>query len=248
MPSIGEPHTVKAFDEELNALTQKIARMGGLAETQLSAAIQALMNNDLDLAAQVMEADDKVDDTEDSVNDAVVRLLALRAPVADDLRVIMSSLKISSALERVADHAASIAHRVQVLKDHAAVPAAKTVGRLGWLVVELLKDSLDAYMNRDAERAMRVWERDEEVDALYSSLFRELLTYMMEDPRNITPCSHLLFIAKNLERVGDHATNLAEVTYFIVNGQRLGGERPKKDTTASFSMVEPRHLTPGDGP
>lgn len=238
MPPLGTPHTVRAFDAELDALNQKIARMGGMAETQLGDAVQALVTADLALADQVIKGDDAVDTTEDSVNEMVVRMLALRQPMADDLRVVMSSLKVAGALERVADHAAGIAHRVHTLKHHAPVPAVKSVGRLGALVLELLKDSLDGYSNRDTERAIRVWERDEEVDALYSSLFRELLTYMMEDPRNIAPCSHLLFVAKNLERIGDHATTVAEVTHFIATGKRLGRGRPKGDTTASFDMPE----------
>ncbi|MFA7430906.1 MAG: phosphate signaling complex protein PhoU [Rhodospirillaceae bacterium] len=236
MPPFGTPHTVRAFDAELNTLNQKIARMGGLAETQLSNAVLALTTTNPALANQVIAGDDAVDTTEDSVNELVVRMLALRQPMADDLRVVMSSLKVAGALERVADHAAGIAHRVHILKDQAPVPALKSVGRLGGLVLDLLKDSLDAYANRDTDRAVRVWERDEDVDALYSSLFRELLTYMMEDPRNIAPCSHLLFVAKNLERIGDHATTVAEVTHYIATGQRLGRARPKGDTTTKLDV------------
>ena len=242
---IGDPHTVKAFDEELSHLNQTIARMGGLAETQLGTAIQAMLNGDEALADQVINSDDKVDTTEGHINEQVVRLLALRQPVADDLRLIMSSLKVASALERIADHATSTAHRVSALKAAEGLPAVKTVARLGWLVIDLLKDALDAFMTRDADRALRVWERDEEVDDLYSSLFRELLTYMMEDPRNIAPCTHLLFIAKNLERVGDHATALGETVWFIVHGQQLKADRPKKDFS-SYAIVEPRHLSNQD--
>lgn len=243
--AFGDPHTVKAFDEELGRLNQTIARMGGLAETQLGTAIQAMLNGDVALAEQVINSDDKVDSTEDHINEQVVRLLALRQPVADDLRLIMSSLKVASALERIADHATSTAHRVSILQQAGPLPAVKTVARLGWLVIDLLKDALDAFMTRDAERAMRVWERDEEVDDLYSSLFRELLTYMMEDPRNIAPSTHLLFIAKNLERVGDHATTLAETVWFIVHGKQLKAERPKKDLS-SYAIVQPRHLSDKD--
>jgi phosphate transport system protein len=242
---IGDPHTVKSFDEELSRLNQTIARMGGLAETQLSTAVQAMLSNDQALADQVMHSDDKVDGAEDNINEQVVRLLALRQPVADDLRLIMSSLKVASALERIADHAASTAFRVGVLSASGPLPAVKTVGRLGWLVIDLLKDSLDAYMTRDADRALQVWQRDEEVDDLYSSLFRELLTYMMEDPRAITACTHLLFIAKNLERVGDHATTLAETVWFIVHGKPLAAGRPKRDLS-SYAIVEPRHLSDED--
>lgn len=226
-----EHHTVRSFDTELDRLSQTIGRMGGMAESQLATAIQALVQRDLVLAREVVGGDEQVDSVEDSINEQVVRLLALRQPMGEDLRIIMSSLKIASALERVADHAASTAHRVDILSKSAPVPAIKTVGRLGTLVLDLLKEALDAYMHRDADRAMKVWQRDQEVDDLYSSLFRELLTYMMEDPRHITPCTHLMFIAKNLERVGDHATNLAEVTWFVVNGTPLKTARPKADET-----------------
>jgi phosphate transport system protein len=242
MPQNATPHTLKAFDEELERLNQTIARMGGLAETQLNAAVQALLQGDEALAAQVVTTDDQVDGAEDDINEQVVRLLALRQPVADDLRLVMSSLRVSAALERIADHASSTAQRVRILNESATVPAVKTVARLGWLVLELLKEALDAFMERDADRALKVWERDEEVDDLYSSLFRELLTYMMEDPRHITPCTHLLFIAKNLERVGDHATNLAESAWFIVKGKPLTSDRPKRDMS-SFTIAEPRHLS-----
>jgi phosphate transport system protein len=241
MPNSATPHTIKAFDEELERLNQTIARMGGLAETQLNAAVQALLQGDEILAAQVVTTDDQVDGAEDDINEQVVRLLALRQPVADDLRLVMSSLRVAAALERIADHASSTAQRVKILNESVTVPAVKTVARLGWLVLELLKEALDAFIERDADRALKVWERDEEVDDLYSSLFRELLTYMMEDPRHITPCTHLLFIAKNLERVGDHATNLAEAAWFIVNGKPLTSNRPKRDMS-SFTIAEPRHL------
>lgn len=233
MPYSASPHTVKAFDQELDRLNQTIARMGGMAETQLASSIEAMLNGDVALAQKVVGGDAMVDGAEETVNEQVVRLLALRQPMADDLRVIMSSIKVATALERVADHAASTARRVSVLSQGAQVPAVKSVARLGLLVLDLLKESLDAFMSRDAERAVKVWERDEEVDDLYSSLFRELLTYMMEDPRHITPCTHLMFIAKNLERVGDHSTSLAEITYFIVHGRTLDLDRPKKDTTTA---------------
>lgn len=239
MQSIGDPHIVKRFDDELVRLNQTLARMGGLAETQLSGALQAMLTGDVELAGQVIEADAKVDGSEEHVNEQVVRLLALRQPVADDLRIVMSALKVATALERVADHATSTAYRVQRLTEMRSIPAVKTVARLGWLVLDLLKSAVDAYMNHDAEMAVSVWRRDEEVDDLYSSLFRELVTYMMEDPRHISPCSQLMFIAKNLERVGDHATNIGEVTYFIVHGQPLNKERPKRDTSA-YALVEPR--------
>ncbi|NKD77796.1 phosphate signaling complex protein PhoU [Haematospirillum sp. H1815] len=232
----GNPHTVRSFDHDINRLNQTIAHMGGLAEAQLVSALQAMEQGDTDLAARVIGADGQVDGDEDSINEQVVRLLALRQPVADDLRLIMSSLKVASALERIADHATSTAHRVEVLRQSPHIPAIRSVLRLGWLVRDLLKESLDAFLAQDTDRAHKVRDSDREVDDLYSSLFRELLTYMMEDPRNITPCTHLMFIAKNLERVGDHATNLAEITCFIVTGQQVTGQRPKADQSSSMSL------------
>lgn len=232
----GDPHTVRSFDQDINRLNQTIAHMGGLAETQLVSALQAMEQGDAELAARVISADGQVDGDENSINEQVVRLLALRQPVADDLRLIMSSLKVASALERIADHATSMAHRVEVLRQAPHIPAIRSVLRLGWLVRDLLKASLDAFLAQDTERAQVVRDSDREVDDLYSSLFRELLTYMMEDPRNITPCTHLMFIAKNLERVGDHATNLAEITCFIVTGKALTDQRPKADQSSSIGL------------
>lgn len=238
MAQFATPHTVKAFDQELGKLNQTLARMGGLAEAQLSTALQAMVSGDHALIDQVIGGDDQVDEAEEDINEQVVRMIALRQPVADDLRTVMSSMKVATALERISDHATSTAYRVRKLQAGDAGPAVKSVARLGWLVVDMLKEALDTFMARDADRAVKVWQRDSEVDDLYSSLFRELLTYMMEDPRKITPCIHLMFIAKNLERVGDHATNLAETTYFIVHGTQLKEERPKRDVS-STTLIHP---------
>lgn len=161
--------------------------------------------------------------------------------MADDLRTIIQSLKSASTLERIADHAASTAKRAHVLREGPTLPPIKSTVRMGWLVLDMLKQAVDALLRRDTELAVLVWKRDSEVDDFYSSLFRELLTYMMEDTRNITPCTHLLFVAKNLERIGDQATNLAEMTYYMVTGKQLEGERPKSDTS-SFTIVEPKHF------
>ena len=220
-------HTVRSYDEELSHLTNLIARMGGLAEAQLEGAIQALVKRDSDLASKVIAADTKVDEIEQEVHSFTVRLLALRQPVAHDLRLIVGALKISGDLERIADYAANVAKRALVLNQVPPVKPTAGVPRLGRLVQEIVKEVLDAYVEQDNDKAVKVWRQDEEVDDMYTGLFRELITYMMEDPRNITACIHLMFIAKNIERIGDHATNIAETIHFLVNGVPIREARPK---------------------
>lgn len=220
-------HTVKSYDEELAHLTNIIARMGGMAEAQFAAALQALGKRDSDLAARVVAGDARVDELEHEVQGFTVRLLALRQPVASDLRHIVAALKISSELERIADYAANVAKRTLVLNQLPVVKPVSAVLHLARIVQEILKDILDAYIEHDVEKAIRVWNRDEEVDDMYTGLFRELITYMMEDPRTITSCTHLMFMAKNIERIGDHATNIAETLHFLVVGTPLAGARPK---------------------
>lgn len=241
MAGYGDPHTVRSFDEELTHLNEMIARMGGLAETQLAEALQSILDGDEAKAKRVVEDDHQIDVVHTDVEEFAIRMLALRQPMADDLRAIIQSLKAAATLERIGDNAASCAKRVHVLHESPAVPPLKSAVRMGWLVLDMLKQSVDAYLRRDVERAIAVRNRDSEVDDFYSSLFRELLTYMMEDTRNITPCTHLLFIAKNLERIGDQATNLAEMTYYLVTGKTLKTDRPKNDTS-SFTIVEPKHF------
>ena len=231
-------HIVKSFDDQLNRLGHVIAEMGGLAEAQLADAMEALLRRDTEKAIQVASADKRIDDLESEVDQLAVSLLALRQPMARDLREVISALKVSSMIERVGDYAKNLAKRTSALAEVPPVPPAFTVGRLGRLAQEMFKEALDSYISRDLERANRVWERDEEADALYTSIFRELLTYMMEDPRNITSCTHLLFVAKNLERVGDHATNIAEMTHFLVKGKVPANERVKDDES-SFAVVRP---------
>ncbi len=228
-----EPHIVKSFDEALNTLHAQVSRMGVLAEHQLGLAVQALVDRNDELAGQIVQSDAEIDDLEAAANDQVIRVLALRAPVADDLRVVITALKIASTLERIADYAANIAKRSIVLTAMPAVPTVRPLQRLGKLVQGLLADALTAYHEENAELALQVWTRDKEVDEQYSGLFRELLTYMMEDSRNITPCSHLLFVAKNIERIGDHATNIAEILHFVVVGTTIKGARPKGSAMAS---------------
>jgi phosphate transport system protein len=235
MPS---DHIIKSYDEELTKLQNTLIAMGGLAEAQLAASIQAVVKRDSELAAEVVAGDLRVDELEKQVEAQVVRLLALRQPMARDLREIISALKISSDLERICDYAANVAKRSIVLNQAPVAKPAFALPRMGRLAQLQIKNVLDAYVHRDAGKAMQVWLGDEELDELYTSLFRELLTYMMEDPRSITAGTHLLFMAKNIERVGDHATNIAETIYFLINGTPLTEMRPKRDRSSS-SIVLP---------
>ena len=238
-------HIVKSYDEELNQLRNRIAEMGGLAETQLAGALEALIHLDTAHADRIVAGDLKVDALEEEVDEAAIALLALRQPMADDLREVVAALKIAHVLERIADYAANVAKRITALSQVPPVEPLRSIPRMGRLVGRMIKDVLDSYGTRDADKAIEVWQRDAEVDALYDSLFRELLTYMMEDPRNITPCTHLLFVAKNIERMGDHTTNIAEIIYFLVHGRPLKDLRPKADTTTSAVVSLSQH--DGDG-
>ena len=230
-------HIVKSYDEELKRLEAAIGRMGGLAEAQIAAAIDAVLRRDTEAASAVVEGDSKVDDLEHEIDAMAVRTLALRQPVAADLRNTVSALRIAGDLERIADYAANVAKRAIALAQLAPLRPVHTVPRMGKLAREMIKDVLDSYFTRDVEKAIAVWKRDEELDEMYSGLFRELLTYMMEDARNITACTHLLFIAKNIERIGDHATNIAETVHYMVRGTALVDDRPKGDKT-SITMVD----------
>lgn len=231
-------HIVKSFDEQLKRLENLIAEMGGLAEVQLADAIEAMGKRDLERAEKITAADQRIDDLEVLVDQEAIALLALRQPMAKDLREIVGALKAAGMLERIGDYAKNVAKRTAVLVEMAPVPSAQTVVRLGGLAQEMIKDVLDAYIARDADKAELVRQRDKELDALHTSIFRELLTYMMEDPRSITACTHLLFIAKNIERIGDHATNIAEVIQFLVHGRVPADQRVKEDV-ASFTLVQP---------
>ena len=224
-------HIVKAFDEDLKRLNNVIAEMGGLAEAQLSQAVDCLVRRNSELATQVVQDDKRIDALETEVGQMTVRMLALRQPMAQDLREVVAAIKIASDIERIGDYAKNIAKRAIVLSAIAPMKPAASIPRMSQLALSIIKDVLDAYIEKDAEGARAAWRRDEDVDEMYNSLFREMLTYMMEDPRNIGPCTHLLFIAKNIERIGDHATNIAEIVYFLVHGRSLDEERPKGDTT-----------------
>jgi phosphate transport system protein len=234
-------HIIKSYDQELQRLDNTITEMGGMAESQLAAAMEAVGKRDTELASQVIEGDVKVDELEREVESLAVRLLALRQPMARDLRQILAALKIASDLERICDYAANVAKRSIALSQTPPVKPTYAIPRMGRLCQAMIKDMLDAYVERDAEKAIAVWLRDEELDEMYTSLFRELLTYMIEDPRNITAGTHLLFMAKNLERVGDHTTNIAETLYFLVHGKPLTQARPKRDRTSLALAPEAAH-------
>ncbi len=229
-------HIVRSFSEELRRLNTLISQMGGIAEAQVDAAVRAVARRDAVQAASVVQSDARLDEYEREIDAEAIRMLALRQPMGGDLREIVSALKIGADLERIGDYAANIAKRAMVLAQVPPVRPASAIPRMGRMVQEIMKEVLDAFIERDVTKAVAAWRRDEDLDDLYTSLFREVLTYMMEDPRNITPCTHLLFIAKNLERIGDHATNIAETIHFMVVGHSLKAIRPKGDVS-SYAVV-----------
>ena len=225
-------HINTAFDEELKYLARRLSEMGGIGEQMVSDAVRALVNGDPALAQKVISDDAILDAAEREVGDKAIITIARRQPVAADLREIIGSLRIASDLERVGDLGKNIAKRV-IAVQNASVPRSLSRGieHLSELALVQLKEVLDVYVTRSPEKAKSIRERDEEIDAMYTSLFREMLTYMMEDPRNISPCTHLLFCAKNIERIGDHATNIAETIYYIATGSQPEGDRPKDDSS-----------------
>lgn len=229
-------HIVKAYDEELSQLKTMLAQMGGLVEQQLDDAIDSLTRRDTALADRVIQNDERVDVLEHQIEEKAILTIAKRQPVARDLREIMVAIRVASDLERIGDLAKNTAKRTHAMSDQLPRKLMAGVTRMGRLAQVELKNILDAYSRSDSELAMEVWRSDEELDALYNSIFRELLTYMMEDPRNISLCTHLLFGAKNMERIGDHATNIAENIHYLVHGKPLGEGRPKKDVTAAMRV------------
>ena len=231
-------HIVKSFQEELDSLSAQIAQMGGLTEAQLSAAIEAVTRRDQQLAERTILEDQRIDSLESEIEAQAVRMIALRQPMATDLREAIAAIKISIDLERIGDLAKNIAKRAIVLQNdfEGANKLIQGISRMGRLAQRQLKQVLDAYSNREAQAAMEVWRDDEEIDAMYNSVFRELLTYMMEDPRTIGVSTHLLFVAKNIERIGDHATNIAETVSYLVTGEWVAAERPKGDTTNTTAV------------
>jgi phosphate transport system protein len=226
-------HTTKAFDTDLQEITRKVAEMGGLAERQISDATRALVERDTDLAQQVIATDPTIDAMQHEIEEKAILTIARRQPMAIDLREIVGAMRVCNDLERIGDHAKHIGKRVVALDlDLHPQKLIRGVEHMATLVSTLLKQVLDAYASRDLASALAVWNGDEEVDSICTSLFRELLTYMMEDPRNITFCMHLMFCAKDIERIGDHATNIAETVYFMIEGRPITEQRPKGDTTS----------------
>jgi phosphate transport system protein len=231
-------HIVKSYEDELRRMRDMVARMGGLAERQVHDSVVALIRRDAGLAAEVVSRDGALDQLEREIEAFCVRLLALRQPMAADLRFIVASMKVAHDLERIGDYARNGAKRSIVVMQQPALGSLNGFARIANLVQENLKGAIDALVSADAEAAERVWGADEPVDDVYNGIFREMLTFMMEDPRNITAATHLLFIAKNLERIGDHATNIAETVHYAASGDQLPDERPKSDSSA-YAVVRP---------
>ena len=221
-------HIVKSYDEEQNALLDELIRMGRMSVAQLDAALDVVERRDDKAAERVIGNDEAIDALEQQVNHDVIRLIR-RGPLAGDLRVILAALRVASDIERIGDLAANIAKRSMALNLSPPLPHTRGLDALGRMAARQVRDVLDAYVQRDGETALRVRASDAELDTLYTGLFRELLTYMMEDARAITPCTHLLFMAKNLERIGDHATNIAENVWFLIHGEELMPPRDKRD-------------------
>lgn len=229
-------HIMTAFDRDLESTQALVLRMGGLVETALLDAAEALETRDEDLASRVRAGDAAIDALEEQINSDCARLIALRAPTAGDLRTVLTVMKIAAALERAGDYAKNLAKRTALLNQMQQVPGASgSIRRQAKAVVVMLTDALDAYIRRDAKLAEDVRQRDREIDQMYNSIFREFLTHMMEDPRNIGPCMHLHFIAKNIERVGDHATSVAEQVIYLVTGAMPEDDRPKVDSTGAVA-------------
>ena len=232
-------HIVTSFGQELKRLRDLLVEMGGLVEAQVATATIAVVEQDVEAAARTVEQDPAVDTLEREVESFVIRLLALRQPVAQDLRQIVAALKMSSDFERIGDYAANVAKRSIVLSQFNLPFKLSGLAHMARLVQESLKLTVDAVGDADADKAIQVWRSDQAVDDIYTAIFRELVTYMMEDPRQITPCTHLLFIAKNLERIGDHATNIAETVHFATTGEALPDVRPKGES-ANYAVVRPK--------
>jgi phosphate transport system protein len=236
---MSERHILSAFDRDLEAIQAMIVKMGGMVETAILDAAQALETRDGDLADRVRQGDKAIDALEERVNDEAARLIALRAPTASDLRTVLSVMKIAASLERVADYAKNMAKRATVLGQMSAVGSAGgSLRRMAKAVVEMLGHALDAYIHRDVALAEDVRNRDKDIDQMYNALFREFLTHMMEDPRNITACMHLHFIAKNIERMGDHATSIAEQVIYLVTGSFPDEARPKAESVTDVGVKD----------
>ena len=231
-------HIVRSYDRELGQIDLMIATMGGYCENVLGDALLAMRQRNPDLAEETILVDEKINRLNLDIEERAIRMIALRQPMAQDLRQLIGAIRIASDLERIGDLGKNIARRaITVAEEKHPKPIRKDLKRMGKLVRRQLKGVLDAYAQRDAAKALEVWERDEEVDDMYTSLFRELLTYMMEDPRNITLCTHLLFGARNLERIGDHTTHIARNVHFLVTGEAISQKRTKRDNTTNIQVT-----------
>ncbi|WP_159992346.1 phosphate signaling complex protein PhoU [Roseomonas sp. 18066] len=238
METLQSEHIVRSYEEQLKRLRDMVARMGGLAERQVADAATALIRRDTELASAVVGRDGEIDALETEIENFCVRLLALRQPMAADLRLIVAAMKVSTDIERIGDYARNAAKRAIVVSQQPQLGSLNGFQWMAKLVQENLKDAIDALVKEDAVSAERVWGADAPVDDIYNGIFREMLTHMMEDPRNITAATHLLFIAKNFERIGDHATNIAETVHYAVLGHMLPEDRPKSDSSA-YTVVRP---------
>ncbi|OWK32802.1 phosphate signaling complex protein PhoU [Sphingomonas mucosissima] len=214
-------HTVKAFDEDIGRLRGLISQMGGLAEQAIEGAMRSLQRGDMELAAEVRTADKQIDTIEAEVERLVVRIIALRAPMANDLREVVAALKIAAVVERIGDYAKNIAKRVPLIESEHRIEPISVIQAMGRMAAEMVHDVLDAFAARDAHAAVEICERDTALDDFYDAIFRTLVTHMVENPKTISEVAHLLFVAKNLERIGDHATNVAEMVYFAATGTQL---------------------------
>ncbi|RZJ17140.1 MAG: phosphate signaling complex protein PhoU [Brevundimonas sp.] len=233
-------HTVKAYGDELNQLTAEVARMGGLAEAQVADAVESVARRDVALARAVVERDARLDALHRDIERKAIRLIALRQPMASDLRRALAAMKLAVDLERTGDLAKSIGKRALILAEGEPMqPLTRSIERMGRLVSTRLREVLDAYTASEVDRALAVWNTDDEVDEHYNALFRELLTYMMGDARTIGACTHLLFMAKNLERIGDHATNIAETIHYEITGEEILGDRPRWTPTTPEDLATP---------
>ncbi len=233
-------HIVTSFDVELKEISRAIVEMGGKAERLVAEGVTSLIRRDITLAQKVVLQDAGIDQVQRDIEEKAVLIIAKRQPVAGDLREIVASIRIANDLERIGDLAKNIAKRVIAIEgEYHPQKLVRGVEHISELVLEQLKEVLDAYAGRNQAKALEVWGRDGAIDTIYTSLFRELLTYMMEDPRNISVCTHLLFCAKNIERMGDHATNVAEIVYYMVTGEVLPESRPKADASSDTTVAFP---------
>lgn len=235
MTSSNHPHIVQSFEAELKLLDEKIGELSALGREQLAAAVQALENGDVPAAEAIVQRDRRADELEEEIEKACMRMLALRQPYAEDLRLVFSAIRGAAELERVGDYAKNIAKRVAAVASGRPLTAIRSIPHLAALADKTLGMAADAFIGRNAPLARQAWESDRDLDQAYTAFFRETLTYLMEEPRDISAGTHLLFIAKNIERIGDHATNLAEMATYLADGKRMEGERPKADTSAGIA-------------